>query len=267
MKTRKIEVNAYPAVSPSTKPALLFVHGAYVDASCWNFFFVPFFQQQGYDCFTIDLTGHGKSHDRARINDFGLNDYVDDLAFALEKIARPCIVVGHSMGARVLEKFLETGVAEAAIFLSPIPTTGTAGSAMQLGLRFPALFECLDAAVNGKISAKTAEMMTKIYFSPSVSPAEAIKFLPMLCPESIEAVTEMALPDVRLCVRRPKLPTLVIGGTEDAVFPASMLHFMASAWRAELYRAKGAGHMLMLEPEWEIVAHHMLQWMEKRAAH
>ena len=35
---------------------------------------------------------------------------------------------------------------------------------MQLGLRSPAFFECLDAAVNGKISAKTAEMMTKLYF-------------------------------------------------------------------------------------------------------
>jgi pimeloyl-ACP methyl ester carboxylesterase len=77
-------------------------------------------------------------------------------------------------------------------------------------------------------------------------------------------VTEMALPDLRLSVRRPQLPTLVVGGNEDAVFPASMLHFMASTWRAELHRADGAGHMLMLDPQWKSVADHLLGWMKRR---
>lgn len=264
MKTGKSQFKSYPAAAPAKRSALLFVHGAYVNASCWTVNFIPFFQRHGYDCFTIDLAGHGDSEDRKRIDELGLADYVADVARAHRAIDRPCVIVGHSMGARVLERFLETGQAEAAMFLSPIPTTGTAGSAIQLGLRYPDFFDSLNAAVNGKITQKTSELMTKIFFSPDVSPAEALKFLPMLCPESQQAVSEMALPDLRLSVRRQKLPALVIGGSEDAVFPASMLHFMASSWRADLYRAAGAGHMLMLDPQWESVANHMLGWMKRR---
>lgn len=264
MPTTQSTVQSYPSSTPGRKAALLFVHGAYVDSSCWTFNFIPFFQRHGYDCFTVDLSGHGTSTQRAQIDRFGLADYVNDLRGALQEIGRPSIVIGHSMGARVLERFLEQGEAEAALFLSPIPTTGTAGSAVQLTLRYPGFIENLAAAVNGKISQKTAELMTRVYFSPDVSPAEALKFLPMLCPESQQAVTEMALPDLRLSVRRRQLPTLVIGGTEDAVFPASMLHFMASTWRADLFRATGAGHMLMLDPQWKMVADYMLAWMERR---
>ncbi|HSG22228.1 MAG TPA: alpha/beta hydrolase [Azonexus sp.] len=266
MKQRKIRVESYPTPSRSDRAALLFVHGAYVNSTCWTFNFIPFFQAQGYDCFTVDLSGHGESEGRERIDDFGLDDYVDDLTFALEEIGRHTIVVGHSMGARVLERFLEKDCAAAAIFLSPVPTTGTAGSAMQLLLRFPNFLESLDAAVNGKISAKTNEMMAKIYFSPDVAPNEILQFLPMLCPESQQAVTEMALPETRFGIRRSQLPALVIGGTDDAVFPVSMLHFLATSWRAEVYRAAGAGHMLMLDPQWETVAGHMLAWMERRVS-
>lgn len=264
VKPRKIRIESYPTPSATNKAALLFVHGAYVNSTCWTFNFIPFFQRHGYDCFTVDLSGHGDSEGRERIDDFGLNDYVADLTQALDEIGRPSIVIGHSMGARVLERFLEKGKVEAAIFLSPVPTTGTAGSALQLLQRYPGFLQTLDAAVNGNISTKTGELMTKIYFSPDVSPDEALQFLPMLCPESQQAVAEMALPELRFGIRRCALPALVIGGSDDAVFPASLLHFLATTWRADLYRATGAGHMLMLDPQWETVARHMLDWMARR---
>jgi pimeloyl-ACP methyl ester carboxylesterase len=84
MTPRKISIESYPTPSRSDKAALLFVHGAYVNSSCWTFNFIPFFQAQGYDCFTVDLSGHGDSEGRERIDDFGIGDYVDDVKLALE---------------------------------------------------------------------------------------------------------------------------------------------------------------------------------------
>ncbi len=264
MTSRKIQLNHYPATQPTGRPPLLFVHGAYVNSSCWEYNFIPFFQHHSYDCYTIDLSGHGASEGRERIDDFSLNDYVDDLTWALQRIDQSAIVVAHSMGCRVLERYLGKGSVAAAIFLSPIPTTGTAGSAIQLALRYPGFIEAIDAAVNGNISPKTGELITKIYFSPDVAPHEALQFLPMLGPESQRAVAEMAMPDLRWGSARNRVPALVSGGTEDAVFPASMLHFMASAWRADLFRAQGAGHMLMLDPQWPEIARFMLDWLARR---
>ncbi|MGB0126741.1 MAG: alpha/beta hydrolase [Rhodocyclaceae bacterium] len=261
MKAQKIHLQSYPTATAASKGALLFVHGGYVNSSCWEYNFIPFFQGNGYDCFALDLSGHGRSNGRDCLDEFGLDDFAKDLAYATQKIGRQTTLIGHSMGCRVIERFLVDGKAEAAIFLSPVPTTGTISSAFQLALRYPTFFQSLNDILNGNISEEVADLMTKIYFSPDISPIEAQKYLPMVGPESARALAEMALPEFSLSVRRPKLPALVIGGVNDAVFPPSMLHFMGSSWNAEVHRVEGAGHMVMLDPQWEDVATHMLDWM------
>lgn len=266
MKNGNIHLQSFPATAGVARNALLFVHGGYVNSTCWEFNFIPFFRRHGHDCFTVDLSGHGRSGGHERIDDFGIDDYVDDLRYAVATIGRPLTLIGHSMGSRVLERFLEKDMAQAAIFMSPVPAMGTASSAWRLALRYPMFLQSLEALVSGEVSDEIAEVMTKIYFSPEVSPEEAQKYLPMIGRESQRAVTEMALPELRFSFRRPKLPALVIGGVNDEVFPSSMLHFMGSSWNAEVHRAAGAGHMLMLDPQWEEIAAHMLDWMGKRVA-
>ncbi|WP_200385366.1 alpha/beta hydrolase [Rhodocyclus tenuis] len=264
MKTATPHVHNYPATAGTRRTPLLFVHGGYVDSTCWEFNFIPFFQRHGHDCFSVDLSGHGRSPGHERIDDFGLDDYVADLRYAVDQIGQPLVLIGHSMGSRVVERFLETGDASAAIFLSPIPTMGTAASACRLALRYPMFFQALDAVSSGKFSPEVIELLTRIYFSPEVSPQEAAKLIPMIGRESQRAVSEMAMPEFRLSYQRRRLPALVIGGDKDEVFPASMLHFMGSTWNAEVYRAEGAGHMLMLDPQWEAAARHMLDWLENK---
>lgn len=265
MKTERIHMRGHPATIQPTKGALLFIHGGYVNSTCWEFNFIPFFQRNGYDCFAIDLSGHGFSAGFDRLDDFGIDDYAEDIEYAIQTIDRPVTLIGHSMGSRVIERFLEEGEADAAIFLSPVPVTGTASSGLQLAIRHPSFFQAIDEISSGELSQEVADLMTRVYFSPDISPAEAKKFLPMVRSESQRAVAEMAVPDFSpSSFRRRQLPTLVIGGENDAVFPPSMLHFMGSSWNAEVHRAQGAGHMLMLDPQWEGIALHMLEWMERQ---
>lgn len=263
MYKRKIQINQFKADKRSDRPPLFFIHGAYVDSSCWDVNFIPYFNRRGFDCYSIDLSGHGRSEGRERIDDFGITDYVDDLAFALEQIEQNPILIGHSMGARVVERYIEKHAVPAAIFLAPVPTTGTAGSAVQLSLRYPGFLETIEQVSHGKPTPAAAELMTKVYFSPTVTTEEALGFIPMVGPESQRAVSEMALPEMRFRVRRPRLPVLVIGGSADAVFPASLLHFVASPWLGKVFRAPGAGHMLMLDHEWEGAANHLHDWIKQ----
>ena len=264
MKRRKIHLQKFPATSAGGKTPLLFIHGGYVDSSCWEYHFVPFFQQHGYDCYTIDLSGHGRSEGRDQIHEFGIDQYVADLQQAVQEIGGPVTLIGHSMGSRVVERFLASGDAQAAIFLSPVPATGTVGSAVRLSLRHPNFLDAMNAVTSGQFSEEVAALLQKIYFSPEMPASEARKYLPMIGAESQLAVSELAMPEFRLSYRRRNLPTLVLGGTEDAVFPASDLHFMASTWNADLHRAEGLGHMLMLDPKWEDVARHIHAWIGKR---
>jgi pimeloyl-ACP methyl ester carboxylesterase len=266
MKARQVNLHRYPGAAGSRPKSLLFVHGAYANSGYWTVHFIPYFQRHGYDCFAVDLAGHGASCSREALDEFGIDDYADDVARALSEIGRPTVVIGHSMGALALQRYLEDGAALAAIFLSPVPPTGTAGSATQLALRYPAFFQALEDTVRGRHSAEDLALMAKVYFSPDAIGEDIRPFLTFVSPESTKAVAEMALLPGRLRIRRRKLPTLVIGGEEDVVFPPSMLIFTALQWDAGIVRIPGAGHMLPIDWNWQVVASRMLEWIDARAA-
>ena len=97
------------------------------------------------------------------------------------------------MGTLVLQRYLEKGTALGAMFLAPVPPTGTAGSAAQLALRYPAFFQALEETISGRHTAADRDLMAKIYFSADATGDDIHRFLDFVCPESERAVAEMAL--------------------------------------------------------------------------
>ena len=261
MKRHHIQINRYPSAKGPSRGALLFVHGAYTHSAYWEFNFIPFFRKRGFDCFSLDLSGHGASAGRERLDEFGIDDYADDIARAVDAIGQPPTIVGHSIGCLATQRYLERGEARAAVFLAPVPSTGTAGSALQLALRHPRYFEALEEVVNGVFSEENNDLMAKIYFSPEATGGDVLAFLPTVGPESRQAVMEMAMLAARPRVGRRTLPVLVIGGEDDVVFPPSHLFFTALPWRAEVIRVPNAGHMLPIDTHWQRVATHILEWV------
>lgn len=263
MSSRQVEIHHHAAAAPSGRPPLLFVHGGYSHAECWAINFIPFFQEQGYDCYAVDLSGHGTSPGRDHLDDFGLADYVADLAAAVAALPAAPVLIGHSMGCLVSQRYLEQGSARAVALLAPVPPTGTGGTASRFALTQPDFFAELPKAVSGHADEKTMRTMAKVYFSPAMPPEETVRYLPLIQPESEKAVAEMLAAPLRLARRRPKIPALVMGGSEDQVFPASLLHFTAAAWLARRVVIPGAGHMLMLDPQWPEAAAALAAWLEK----
>lgn len=261
MKRHHIHLHRHPHANGHDRGALLFVHGAYTDSSYWGIHFIPFFRRHGFDCYAVDLSGHGASAGRERLDEFGLDDYADDIAHAVGVIDRPLTLIGHSMGALAVQRYLERAPAEGAVFLAPVPLTGTTASAARLAIRHPDYFRALTETVSGVFSEANNALLAKIYFAPDATADEVQAFLPTVMPESERAVVEMALLAVRPPARRHKVPTLVIGGEDDAIFPPSGLFFTSLAWQAKEIRVPGAGHMLPIDRNWQTVATHMLDWM------
>ena len=259
-------IHHFPACQPSARPPLLFVHGGYSNAMLWAVRFIPYFQDQGYDCYALELSGHGRRPaDRVHLDDFGLDDYVADLAAAVASLPAAPVLIAHSMGCLVSQRFLERGTARAVAFLAPVPPTGTGGTASRLALTMPDFFAELPNAVNGTASEKTMRTMASVYFSPSMAPEETVEYLPLIQSESAKAVTEMLMAPLRLARPRARIPALVMGGSADQVFPASMLFFTAASWNAKTQIIEGAGHMLMLDPQWPEAASKLLEWLESLA--
>lgn len=265
MSPRKLKIHQHPAATPTGRHPLLFIHGGYTNSYCWQHHWIPFLNQLGYDCYALDLSGHGDSEGRERLSDFGLADYAEDLAQAVTTLPSAPILTGHSMGTLVAQRYLTsagTPLPAGVAFLSPVPPTGTSGSASRLAMLHPEFFTEMPNVLSGDTTEHSIRVMAEVYFAPGMAHDEVEQFLHMVQDESDHAVTEMAVLPFMPMGRRPDIPALVMGGSADEVFPASMMFFTALAWKAKTITVEGSGHMLMLDPQWAATAGMLADWIE-----
>ena len=90
------------------KPPLLFVHGGYGDAWCWEPYFLPWFAAKGWPAHALSLRGHGTSSGAETLFIAGLDDYVADVEHVAGELDAAPILVGHSMGAAICERMTGT---------------------------------------------------------------------------------------------------------------------------------------------------------------
>jgi len=262
MHPRQINTLHRAASKKIDAPDLVFIHGGYMDSRCWDIHFLPYFAGLGFNCHALDLSGHGLSEGGDRLDDFGIDDFVVDLRQVLAGLPDNVVLIGHSMGCSVIERYLERATARAAVFMAPVPPSGTQGSIMRIALRHPKLFTELSSLGSSQISDKSLEMLRDVYFSPATEPEELLEFAHLIQPESERAISDMLMLGMRLHRAFAKLPVLVIGGQDDAVFPPSTIGHSAVRWGARHKRIANCGHMLMLEHQWHNVAEALAHWLE-----
>jgi pimeloyl-ACP methyl ester carboxylesterase len=265
LKHRKLHTLHRPAKKANGHPPLVFVHGGYIHSGCWDVNFLPHFSALGYHCHAIDLSGHGQSEGRDNLDRYDLDHYAGDVAQVVAELAAPPVLIGHSMGSLVVQRYLEKGSAAAVVMMAPVPTTGLAACSLQLNARQPDFLREAAYAVRGKYTANTVKVMREVYFSPDVTPEQFAAFKPLVQDESTTAIAEMMTLAWRPPSRsRPKIPALVMGGELDAIFPSNLLHFTASGWNAETCVIPRAGHMIMMEPQWHAAATRIENWLARR---
>lgn len=264
MTSRKLHTRQRLAKKPNGHPPLVFVHGGYIHAGCWEVNFLDYFSGLGYNCHAIDLSGHGQSEGHEDLDSYDIDHYAADVGQLVAELPGLPVLIGHSMGALVVQRYLEKATAAAVIMMAPVPTTGLSGCGMQLAARQPDFIAEAARAVRGKYTENTVRVMREVYFSPDVTSAQFAAFKPLVQAESANAVTEMMTLAWRLPKPRPKIPALVMGGQLDALFPPGLLHFTAAGWNAETCVIPRAGHMLMMEPQWTVAAEKIDHWLGTR---
>ena len=132
-----LEVIDKAACRESGKAPLLFVHGAWHGSWCWDEYFLDFFADKGYRSLAVSLRGHGKSPAPKPMQFCSMADYVDDVDSVARSLPRRPVLVGHSMGGFVVQKYLESHDAPAAVLLASAPVNGIAGFLLRRFRRHP----------------------------------------------------------------------------------------------------------------------------------
>lgn len=116
---------------------LLFVHGAWFSAWCWDEHFLDFFADAGHHALAVSLRGHGASRSAKPLRSLRIADYVDDVASVADSLPVQPVLIGHSMGAYVVQKYLGSHTAAGAVLLTPAPPRGLIRSALRANRKHP----------------------------------------------------------------------------------------------------------------------------------
>ena len=228
-------------------PSILLIHGAGHAASCWHEHFTGWFEERGYTVAAPDLPHHGDLHHRG-IKTTPLSAYVDAVGSAADRLAPPLILIGHSMGGFIIQKYLESAQAELAILLASTPPAGARGMVWRMATRRPVTF--VRTMMIG--TATDSPARTRDYFFSPGTPAHVVSDCHhRLQPESMQALKDMMTP---LHPERVTTPVAVLGAENDwLVAPPKELAATARAYRTTA-RTLPAGHDMMLDTAWEQTA-------------
>jgi pimeloyl-ACP methyl ester carboxylesterase len=258
----RLEVRSRLPRAGSTKPPLLFVHGGYCDAWCWEPYFLPWFAARGFPSYALSLRGHGESGGRESLFVAGLDDYVADVEHVAATLPSPPVLIGHSMGAAVVERLLTTRPIRAAALMAPVPPGGLGPVASRLMAWQPEYLVNMQRLDAPHLSGDVMAALRPMYFSNSTDPNIMLEATVHFTVESPRALLDLM---VRLHGGKPVAPSrlLVLGSSEDRISTPNDVKATASLYGITPTIVRGLAHMMMLEREWEAAAQPILEWLER----
>ncbi len=244
---------------------LLFVHGAWHAAWCWEEHFAPYFASKGFTTYSMSLRGHGHSRGKANSRWNSMNDYMEDLRDIIHELPQPPVIVGHALGAFLVQRYLETETAPATVLMAPAPANG-AWLLTAFGLReVPLGVLAAGLTLNTWSIVGTPERARRAFFSPDIPEKDLLHYFVKLRNESFRTYLELMFfrrnPEA---VRQRGIPTLIVGGERDRMFPPRTLEKYAQTLGADLRIIPETAHNIMLEPRWQEAADTIIEWLTSR---
>jgi pimeloyl-ACP methyl ester carboxylesterase len=250
----------------SDKPTLLFVHGAWHGAWCWDEYFLDFFADKGYRSLALSLRGHGNSSAPKSMRLCSIADFVDDVDSVATSLPEPPVVIGHSLGGFVVQKYLEAHHAPAAVLLASAPVTGITRFLLRRIKSHPWYAATALAQTKSlRFVGGTPELARETFFSNLTPEADVLRYTALL---GEEYAWKIALDMLWQNLPKPdrvSTPLLVLGAENDMCFTQREVHDTAAAYRTEAEFFPNMCHDMMLDPEWVAVAERIHAWLEMRS--
>lgn len=259
----KLELLHEKAKGGAKGTPILFIHGMWHGAWCWQENFMPYFAGKGYDVYALSLRGHAGSEGHEKLRWTSIADFVRDVEWAVAQIGKPPIIVGHSMGGFITQKYLETHQAPAAVLLTPAPYFGLRPSTWIVLRRHPLMVMRVILTMYLYPIVETPELAKEALFSKDI-PEEALrKYHKRLQNGSFRAYLDLlGLNLVR--PKRVKTPMLVIAAGNDTVIPLKAVQKTARVYGTEAVVLPGIAHDVMLESKWQTAADAISDWLETK---
>ena len=176
----------------------------------------------------MSLRGHGGSAGHDHINWHSISDYVDDMRTVIDTLAIDPVLIGHSMGGFVVQKYLERFPAPAAALLCSVPPQGLIAAQFHLMFQKPELFLEINRIMSGE-GTDTATLRAAL-FAGDAEEAMLSGWLTQMQTESQRALWDMSMFNLPNVYRMHRSPLLVVGAEKDMLVPAFLVQSCAQTY-------------------------------------
>lgn len=255
-------ISRIPSTADHAVP-ILCVHGAWHAAWCWEKHFLPYFAEKGYAAYALSLRGHGMSDGRRDLVRHRVKDYVEDVRSVVLRLTRPPILIGHSLGGHVVQKYLEQYPVPAAVLMASVPVGGIVKMLTRLARTHPLRFLKVNTLFTLYPFVDTPRMAKEMLFSEGMNGEELKEYHGKLQDESYLSFLDMTF----LAPLRPWRITsdvLVLGAENDRVFYRRDIRKTGRAYNHRAVILAGMAHDMMLEQNWQQAADVILDWLANK---
>jgi pimeloyl-ACP methyl ester carboxylesterase len=262
----RLEVVSYVPQTLAYQTPILFLHGAWHGAWCWEDYFLPYYAEKGFSVHAMSLRGHGKSEGRKQLRWVAVGDYVTDLVQVVRSLPDVPIIIAHSFGGFILQKYLEHYDTPAAVLVAPAPARGGVGYTLRAMRTMPGALLRTTFTFSPYHLINSVERAHASFFPSTMPRAEVEKHFARLQDDSFRAYLDFlmfALPDTRL-IRERNTPMLVLAAEQDRIFPMREIQALGALYNAEVQVVPDSAHDMMLDPTWQVAADHILDWLAKK---
>ena len=164
------------------------------------------------------------------------------------------------MGAAICERMMATRPIRGAALLAPVPPSGLLSVAARLATSNPDYASHFAGLDSMRLSDDILKALRPFYFSDRVDLAILKEAMLHLKGESPRVLFDLAL-RLHWAPQRAPSPVFVMGAEGDRISIPDDVEATARHHHVKATIVPGSGHMLMLEPEWEVAARALLAWL------
>ncbi|MEU5979812.1 alpha/beta fold hydrolase [Streptomyces sp. NPDC047315] len=233
----------------SSAPPIVLVHGAGHGSWVWENF-LPYFAAQGRDCYAFSWFNHRGSRGLPddQFAKRSLVDTVEELTTVVDLAGQPPVLVTHSMGAIVAQKYAEDHPVAAQVHITP-------AICAEVGLDVD-----VDVDPATPVGPGPFEQAWDLYLG-GTSEEDARRYYALFSHESPRAIKEGV--NALVSVDRTRLggPSLLVAAEHDVVVQAEDVRRSAAYFGSDYLFLHGRSHNVALEPRWRETAHRIHSWL------
>ncbi|KAK9915403.1 hypothetical protein WJX75_008696 [Coccomyxa subellipsoidea] len=258
------------------RPPLLFVHGSFHAAWCWQEHYQPHFANTGYESYAVSLRGQGKSTRQEGIGACSLAEHVKDLSHIISSLPRPPVLIGHSFGGLVVQRYITGPSGSDAVealpsvaglgLLCAAPASGNDALVKRVAKKSMMMAARLTWGMVTKNFLNNVAACRELFFSEDLPAADLERFQGLLR----DNASKIPVIDVSTMKREVPLaappsghpPAFVLGADADNIVDVQAVKETAALYNVQPHILHNSAHDIMLDTRWREAADLMAAWLE-----